>query len=214
MDINDILAEAGITTGVIALYGVSIAVSLLVGLVLYILQGIGLFKMSKALGLSSPWISFIPFANMFALGRIAQKYVKRDGKPSAKFSVWLLVLYIVYFILAIVLIALLFMFIFSIIGYATDAIVDESALTAEMFSGLIPIVICYFITFAITITYQVIYYIALWRVFAIFSNKNATLFLVLSIIFNILPSIFIIAISSGEPKLTYEERLGFDISQY
>ncbi len=214
MNLNDILNEMGISTEFIAIYSVILAASTFIGIICYILQAIGLFKMGKSLSISNPWLSFIPVANIFSLGRVAQKYVKRDGSSSAKFSIWLLVLYILNFVVGCATIIFLFKFIFSIAGYATNAIVDETALTAEMFSGFIPVLILYIIILAISITYQVLYYIALWRVFAIFNNEQATLFLVLSLFFNILPPIFIIAISGAEPKLTYEERIGFDISQY
>ncbi len=214
MNLNDILNEMGISAGFIAIYGVILAVSGLVGIICYILQGIGLFKMGKALNISNPWLSFIPVASIFSLGRVAQRYVKRDGRASAKFSIWLLVLYIVNFVIATAMCVLLVKVIFSLVGYTTSAIVDETALTAEMFSGIIPIVILYILILVGAIAYQVIYYIALWRVFAIFNNEHATLFLVLSLFFNILPPIFIIAISGAEPKLTYEERIGFNISQY
>ena len=84
---------AGITT-FIGIYLIVMLFACGVSLVLYILQGVGLYEMGKRLNLNNPWLSFVPFANVYALGRIAQRYIKRDGTQSAKFSVILLALYI------------------------------------------------------------------------------------------------------------------------
>lgn len=204
--LNELPAEI---SGIFAIYAVTLLGSSVVGIVLFILRAIGLFKMSKALGLSAPWLGFIPVLSVFSTGRIAQKYVKRDGSYSAKFSVWLLLLYILLLVLLIALVVFVVLAVISIIGYAGEAIAADTAMDIEMFKAVIPVIILYFILMAIAIAYSVVYYIAVWRVYSIFST-NATLFLVLGIFFNFLEPIFMLIVSKNSPKLTYNERMGFE----
>lgn len=212
LNFSGILSEYGEVFGeFLTTFLVLGSVSATVGLTLYILNSIGLFKMSKSLGLSNAWISFVPILSVFSLGRIAQRYIKRNGSTSAKFSVILLVLYILQLVLAVVFSVFLGLAIASIITNASSSIVNETAMTLDMFSAVIPVIAMYFVLFGITLAYTIIYYVALWRVFSIFNDSNATLFTVLSIFFKFLPQIFLFAVRNKEPKLTYSERLGIEV---
>ena len=182
----------------------------IVELVFFILQAIGIYKMGKKLGVPAPLISFIPVVSSFAFGRIANKYVKREGKKSANFGVWLLIFQISLYILLIASIVCLVISIISISGYAYSTISDGSEMKLEMFASFIPVIILYVVMLGIAITYQVIYYVAMWRIFSIFSVNNADLFLVLSVFFPIIAPIFIFIIKNNKPTLTYPERMGFE----
>ena len=52
---------------VFVLFGLIGSFSSIVGIALYVLNGIGLYEMAKKMNFSNPWISFIPFANVFAV---------------------------------------------------------------------------------------------------------------------------------------------------
>lgn len=193
----------------VAVFGILFILGFAVQIALYILNGIGICKMSSSLNISLGWLGFVPVASLFQIGRIGQSYVKRDGRPSAKFSLWLLVCGIAMYIIAAVLTVFTVLFAFSLISFAEAAIENGDAMRIEMFAGIIPVIILCFILFAIEITYIILYYVNLWRVFSIFDNKNATLFLVLSIIFPFLASVFVFVIKNKEPKVTYNERMGY-----
>ena len=77
------------------------AITSVVSLATYLLQSFGLNKMGKSLNVNNPWLAFIPYANVFAFGRIAEKYVKFNGKNSAKFSKILLTLTIIIAVLSV-----------------------------------------------------------------------------------------------------------------
>jgi len=205
-------AEFSEFAGVSILFFAIYAVAGLIGLVFFFLQATGIYKMGKQLGVSAPWLSFIPFPifSTFAFGRIASKYIKRDGKKSANFGVWLLVIDIIMIFLLVALIVCLVIGVTSIIGYADNAAAENTAMTFEMFSAFIPVIILYVVMLGIAITYQVIYYVAMWRIFSIFSVNNADLFLVLSVFFPIIAPIFIFIIKNNKPTLTYPERMGFE----
>ena len=158
---------------------------------------------------NNPWISFIPFANIFALGRIGQTYIKRDGTKSAKFGPILLVLYIIQFVIQIAFIVMLVLSLSTVIGNAYSAIEQDITMSLDMFYPLISVIAIYFVLFAIALTYKILYFVVLWRVFALLCNDNATLFTVLSIFFEFLAPVFLIIYRNREPKFTFEERLNF-----
>ncbi len=194
----------------LALYGIIFSVFSCAGIVLFILQGIGLYDMSKEAGLKYAWLSFIPCIWPFSLGRIAQRYVKRDGKPSAKFSVWLIVLNVLQILTVIAFLAAIVFAVFAIVANAQNSAELDTAMTIEMFKSLIPAIILYFVLFAAALAYNITYYVALWRIFATYDNSNATLFIVLSIFFNFLAPIFIFVLRKKPAKITYSERMGFE----
>lgn len=78
------------------------AVAAAVGIILYILRAIGIYKMSKTAGLEYPWLSFIPVASSYTLGRLAEKYRKTPTEKPFKYSILLLVMHIIEKIVAIV----------------------------------------------------------------------------------------------------------------
>ena len=201
---EELLSAAG---AFIALYGAIVAIAGVVNIVLFVLKGIGLYEMSVKMGLKNPWLSFIPVVSCFSLGRIAQRYVKRDGTASAKFGVFLIVLNVLMYILAIVFSVITVIAFGKIILSASNAATADIAMTLEMFYPLIPVIVLYFGMLACAIAFNIIWYVAFWRVCAIFENTNATLFTVLSIFFTFLAPIFLFIIRNKEPKITFEERI-------
>ena len=200
--------DLGVFSGILAVYGVFFAFTSVIGITLFVLQGLGLFKMSKGFGFRKPWLCFIPIISAFSLGRIGDQYVKNNGKKAKPLKIWLLILSAMNFLLlvgfGVVFIVLIVKFYFD----TSDIIVANEELTADIFKILIPIAVFYFLAAFTAIAYTVVYFFALWRVFEIFDNKNAVLYLVLSIFFSFLAPIFIFIIRNNEVKLTPEERLG------
>ena len=197
----------GYLSGIIAIYIGLLILGSIVGIALYVLNGIGIMKMSKSLNISNGWLGFIPFASVFAFGRIGERYIKRDGNKSAKFSMILLVFYILMSVMAILLTIFLISFLLSLIVFAEEAISNDTDMTMDMFKSAIPVIICTVVILAIEITYIIFFSICLWRVFSIFEPQNATLYLVLSIFFTFLIPVFMFILRNKQPKVTYEERM-------
>lgn len=177
---------------------------------LIIFQGFGMSAMCKGLNIKNRWMCYVPALNYISMGKIAEKYEKRDGKKPAKFSFWLIALTVISII---ALIGILVTVIIAMSSLATDAntaIEQNSLLEYESFLSFIPVVVAYLVTAAAQIAFNIFYYIALWRIFAIYDNKNATVYLVLSIFVSILVPIFIFMLRNKEPKLTYAQRMGFN----
>lgn len=200
----------GVFSGILAVYGLVFGVSAVAGLVLFVLRGIGLYEVAEKLGIKNAWLSFVPIVWIFSLGKISERYVKNDGSKSGKLGGWLLVLAILTYVFLTV------FFVVTIIGiivFARDAGVAVDAgsdFNPEMFMIFIPALISYIIAFVSSLAHQILYYIALWRYYSIMENCNATLYLVLSIIFSFLSPIFIFVLRNKQPKFTFEERMNIN----
>lgn len=197
------------TEEIFSVMGIAWGIGGILGFALFILGGFAIYKMSQQIGLKHSWISFIPFVQCFCLGRIAERYIKKDGTKSTKFSLILLIFNILQFIFAIVFFVLLIISILSIIVNIEDAVVNDIEITLSMFSSFIPVIVFYFVLIAFAIIYKVFYYIALWRVFAIFDNSNATVYLILSIFSSVLSPIFLFVIRNNNAAFDYKSRLGY-----
>lgn len=186
----------GVIIGLLAVYGVILFVALGVALVISIFQGIGLLKMHKTLGLKGGWMSFIPVLNVYAIGKIAEQYIKQDGKKSAKLSVILLISY----------------FGNLIVGFVAGFFLGIAGSIFPLSQSILMILslLIFVLTFGCSIAYQIVMYIAFWRIYALFSNHNATLLLILSIVIPIAQPIIVFVIRNNEPmcvELKVEETI-------
>lgn len=155
-----------------------------------IFQGIGIMKMHEKLGLKNGWFAFVPVLNAYAIGKVAEQYIKADGRKSAKFSVILMVANLIYLLISMV---SLFFNIFMTIA-------EEMAISPEVIltvSAISLVFACFELTFSFV--YLVVSYVAWWRIFAIFANKNATLYLILSIFVSVVQPFLVFAIRNNDP---------------
>ncbi len=191
--------------GILVIYGMALLFGSAIGIVVYVFQSIGLYKMAKNLGLAHPWMAWVPFLNTYTFGKIGSSYIKKDGTPSAKFGGWLLGLEIAMAVALSVMIGALIAAIPGVIGMS----MGNSTPTQALIGSIVTILISAFAISAVSVAYCVIYYIALWRMYAVFDNSNATIFLILSIIFPITTPFFIFAIRNNIPSITYFDRIGY-----
>ncbi len=164
------------------------------GVIFWLLGAVGIFELSKKLGLKHPWLAFIPPVFPFAVGRAAKKYAKRSGEPSARFGLWLELLWVVKTLLFTAFIGC-FLFALYRIGFsAFNTLEVDEAIPREVFRSAIPAIALYFLSLAVAITYKAVYCVAFWRICAIFDRKHATLFLILSVLLGnrILPLFFFV----------------------
>lgn len=200
----DYISELGVTDETVsfflAIFIGTFTISLLIGLALYLLESIGVYKMAKSAEIKNPWLAFIPVANDWVFGTLAEKYKKKNGTKSARFGIILPVLEGIVLIEAIALTIFTVISIKEITGYALDAVNTSTEMVPEQFMSLIPVIILYFALMAVAIAYAVVFFIALWRVYYSFDKSNATLYIVLSIIFTISVPIILFIIRNRKPE--------------
>ncbi len=200
----DYLTELGLPEEVVSFFFTffigAIAVSAVIGIAIYLLESISVYKMAKSAQIKNPWLAFIPVANDWVFGTLAEKYKKKNGTKSARFGIILPVLEGIVLIETIALTIFTVISVKEITGYALDAVNTSAEMAPEQFMSLIPVIILYFALMAVAIAYAVVFFIALWRVYYSFDKSNATLYIVLSIIFTISVPIILFIIRNRKPE--------------
>ena len=200
----DYLTELGLPEEAVSFFFTffigAIAVSAVIGIAIYLLESISVYKMAKSAEIKNPWIAFVPVANDWVFGTLAEKYKKKNGTKSARFGIILPVLEGIVLIEAIALTIFTVISVKEITGYALDAVNTSAEMAPEQFVSLIPVIILYFALIAVAIAYAVVFFIALWRVYSAFDKSNATLYIVLSVIFTISVPIILFIIRNRKPE--------------
>lgn len=200
----DYISELGVPDETVsfflAIFIGTFTISLLIGLAIYLLESISVYKMAKSAEIKNPWLAFIPVANDWVFGTLAEKYKKKNGTKSARFGIILPVLEGIVLIESIALTIFTVISVKEITGYALDAVNTSTEMVPEQFMSLIPVIILYFALMAVAIAYAVVFFIALWRVYYSFDKSNATLYIVLSIIFTISVPIILFIIRNRKPE--------------
>ena len=200
----DFLTELGLPEEAVSFFFTffigAIAVSAVIGIAIYLLESISVYKMAKSAEIKNPWLAFIPVANDWVFGTLAEKYKKKNGTKSARFGIILPVLEGIVLIETIALTIFTVISVKEITGYALDAVNTSTEMVPEQFMSLIPVIILYFALMAVAFAYAVVFFIALWRVYYSFDKSNATLYIVLSIIFTISVPIILFIIRNRKPE--------------
>lgn len=200
----DFLTELGLPEEAVSFFFTffigAIAVSAVIGIAIYLLESISVYKMAKSAQIKNPWLAFIPVANDWVFGTLAEKYKKKNGTKSARFGIILPVLEGIVLIETIALTIFTVISIKEITGYALDAVNTSSEMAPEQFMSLIPVIILYFALMAVAFAYAVVFFIALWRVYSSFDKSNATLYIVLSVVFTISVPIILFIIRNRKPE--------------
>ena len=197
MNESDLMVFAGIMLVYFAFFSI-------IAVAMYLLQAFGLYGLAKGSGIEKPWRGFIPFANTFLFGKIAERYVKKDGKKSAKFGGLLLAFEILTAVFAVVCLLFainVFSVLFAYLAYDNGDTAISRAMVSMIFSSLV--------LMGVSIAYVVIYYVALWRIFTAFDYNNATVYFVLSIFFSFLGPIFIFVLRNKQHVFDTREHFNY-----
>lgn len=159
--------------------------------IFWLFKAISVFKLSKKLNLSIPWIGFVPYCLPFAYGRLAEQYNGKVLKKPVKFSILLLILqfvpgvlisgfYIIFFVVGVI--SALFKLHFLII-----------IVSLVLYFGML------FIMIASTFVVNFFNYLACWNIFGIFAGEKNVLYFILSLTLGIEPFL-LFALRNKEPQ--------------
>lgn len=169
--------------GLMLFYGIYLVTALGFGVALYVLRAIGVHAIAKNRELKHGWFAWIPVLDQYLLGCISDQYqyvVKGKHKNKRKI---LLILNLVY---AGLFVALIASFV-AMITQATMGYVSESrmiAMTMRMMTMFLPL-------FVIAIVMIVFRFMALYDLYVSCDPKNSTMYLILSILFQVTEPFFI-----------------------
>ena len=172
--INDIENALSNLLAVTAVISVLCIITALAG---YILQSIAMTRIGRRRGIKAAWLAWIPIANVWTTGAIADDHDAQQGRKR-NFRATLLILIII-FILAYV---FLFVGAFSMAGEleAVDTFSEELApivikLMVTMYTGMFAIV------FAATV-FSAIHFICIFKIFESLSPRRCVLHFILGIL--------------------------------
>ena len=171
-----------------------------VAVLVYILQALALYAIAQRRGIKKPWLAWIPVVNVWILGSVSDQYqyvVKRQVKNKRKvllgLNIAMAVIGTVILIAAVWLIAIVMLMLVSIptasdpetvlsnLMYAVGS--NAVLLTMLAIAGLLAIPLS-----VLAVIHTVYFYMALYGVFRSCDPKNSTLYLVLSLVGNVVVS--------------------------
>ena len=164
----------GVVAGVVIVYGLIILGAFALSIVSYVFQGLGLWAVAKRRNVAGAWTAWVPGANVWLLGAIADNYnFKTKGKKS-NLRIWLLILYIV----------LIVMYIAYIVFAITSGVLTilSDGAPQAVFAALVPYMLISFICFVVAAVCSVLRYIALYKFYKSCAPSDAVLFLILAIV--------------------------------
>ena len=155
---------------IVAVMAVVYIFALLIGLFAYIMEGLALHRMGKVCGAPYPWLAWIPYANLYALGYVADKDAEVSGRPATHYRNTLPILFVVLSVLS-----------FGILGVSVTAVF--SSMDGEISYGSAMLILLMLLALlAVAVVQLVFEYIALWHIYQLFSPDNAVAFILLSIL--------------------------------
>lgn len=168
-----------------------------IGITAYVLEAIAIKNLSKTLKHPDPWLAFIPGAQSYMLGYIADARSVINDRKRTKYRILLPVFNCVS-ILSVFLFYFLFIFLFLYIGISSEynnIDFDTGFLGLSIFCLIFSLLL-----FALSIVSMVYNYIALYNVYKVFKPNSAVAFLVLSIFVNVSIPIILFCIRKEMPK--------------
>ncbi len=173
---------AGVIGLIVVIYLIVVLAIALFGIVSYVLQALGMYTIAERRGIRNGWLAFIPFGAAWILGSIADQYqyvakgkVKNRRKWLLGLNIALVVGYFAWFIV----------FMATGIFAAPGAGSENTAIAVAVIGASV--------FFALAIVLYVVYYISLYNLFVSCEPDNATLYLVLGILFSVALPFFIFA---------------------
>ena len=196
-----------------AAYTAALLMTVLVLLVFHVFGALGLFALARRRGLSNPGLAWVPVANCWLLGLLADQYAehilgKRQGRRTL-LTVFGAVGGVLYGALASLLLGKLVPVAFEFIRNDLQGLVSLSQASADpaeeilhyllsrlsdpLLETLVPLVSVAVLMVPVMITWLVLYHMSLYQVYRSCRPNSAVLFTVLGILFNFLPPCFLFA---------------------
>ncbi|MBP3321336.1 MAG: hypothetical protein J6M12_03190 [Clostridia bacterium] len=175
-------AMAALIVGIMAVIALALwGVLMLWVLVTYVLSSVSLMKISKKLGVEKGWLAFIPMANYWLMGKLAEEDGKRyhPEKKQKKWGKIYLTAGIVYLVATLLLTVafIIFTTVFTIMGVRNG---EMTAASVSFVQNLVQIVFN-FLVYAMMIVVMIFGYIVLYKLYHVMAGSSATWMLILSI---------------------------------
>lgn len=173
----------GLSVIVMVVFALLYGALLLFALASYVISGVSFLKISKKLGVEKGWLSFIPIANYWLLGRLAEEDGKRyhPEKKQTKWGKIYLTTGIVYLVVMLLISGVYGTFsIIAAIGMAEGG--SETAALGISMVQLVVQLIADGVIIAMATAVTIICYVILYKLYHVMAGSSATWMLILSIL--------------------------------
>lgn len=180
--------------GVYVLIAVMYLLSAGVAIVMYVFESLGVYTIAKRRTIKHPWLAWIPVAKLWMLGCVSDQYrYVAKGKVTNRRKI-LLALGIVTSVLGCIMAGCYINVFTQLIGYGRqlEYMNDTQIMSIVLTPALSLLGVCAVVSI-VGIVQTVFQYIALYDLYASCEPRNAVLYLVLSIFFNVTEPFFVFA---------------------
>ena len=183
----------------------------------YVGMSLGGSRMARKVGMSAPWMFWIPGANVYALGHLADTQASLcEGKITKfrkKLLNWTIILAGAVIIWAIVISVVT-------VAFAAGGMLDASGSLITLDGSGDVAIINYLLAWLISsilflvpyVIYVVVYYKCLYRIYKLYAPDGAAGFVVLSILANVAIPILFLVLSGKDPVLPIPQSMDGDTS--
>ncbi len=183
-----------------AILDLSSAFDSLLAVAVYILTAIGLYRMAKACRHPRPWMAWIPYADYYLMGELAELSAARHGKKIRPYAAWMLTFQIVTTVVVVALVGILCSLLLNGLSY-TKYSASTVAEGYDFVTPLLILIILLFVILALAIVGIILEYITLHLIFQLFDKKNALGYVILCIFISYAKPIVLLILSRKSPDL-------------
>lgn len=196
---EELAAVFGIAGAVIAFILVIWLIVLAWLIVVYVFSSIAIYKLSSSRGYKNAWLAWIPLANNYVLGSIADSIDGYNGKKS----------YFRHILFWGQLVPFATSVIMGIVGVSLGIMSEASTVASNVAAAMSwPVMaVFYVISIGVPIAVSIVSYIVFYKIYNDYAPQNAVVFLVLSIFINVLPPFFLFAIRN-KPSVSLSRAQG------
>ena len=196
---------------IIVIYVIFYLLTLSYGALSYVGMSLGGSRMARKVGMSCPWMFWIPGANVYALGNLADTQASLCEGKTTKFRKKLLTWTII--LTAATIIWVIAMTVITTMA-SVNGMVGESdtLITSTAINYLLALLISSLLFLVPYVIYIVIYYKTLYRIYKLYAPDGAAGFVVLSILAIVAIPILFLVLSGKDPVLPVPQSMDGDTS--
>ena len=171
---------------------ITYALVYVLAIVMYILLAYGMYTIAKRRGIKAPWLAWVPIADLWTLGAIADHAVGVWKGKKGVLRYWLVVLDGIVFLGTIISVSMILgAALFGITNYNDPAVADTMIAGGAIFICLMPVIIAV----------AILEYVALYRLYKSCKPEQAGLFTVLTVLFDVTMPFFVFACRNSDEGL-------------
>lgn len=168
------------TSMMLAVVAVVLLICSMVGIASYVMTSLSVYTIAKRREINNPWLAWIPVANYWIIGSIADDYDEKNG-IKRKWRITLLALYIIF--MAIFLVGYIGMIVAMVLYMVrTEYGTFDAPMNATMLSIFVGIYVFAIVLSLISIAVSICYYICVFKIFESTVPERAVSYLLVSLL--------------------------------